>query len=206
MPKHQLLIIDDHYLFGEGLKELLSKQKELHIEGPEKDVKRIESMLSQNTPELILMDINLSGLNGIELGAKIKEDYPDIKIIILTMYDQKTFFKQAQEAKMDGYLLKDCDSAILLKGIFEVLKGGTYFYEITDTKSHYLPENDDFANKYKLSERELEIIKHICNGLNNKQIAETISLSYHTVKSHRKNIYFKLGISHITELIELMKT
>jgi DNA-binding NarL/FixJ family response regulator len=100
--------------------------------------------------------------------------------------------------------LKDCDSEILINGITTVMLGGKCFLNIENKQ--YSVAKDSFGEKHKLSNREIEIAQQICKGLNNAEIAEKLILSYHTIKTHRKNIYTKLGISNITELIEILQS
>ncbi len=203
MSEIKIIIVDDHQLFGLGLKELLLKQTDYHIFGPLKELNEINSTIQAQSPQLILLDINLAGINGIDLGKKLKVDFLHLKIIMLTMYEHAAFLQNAKDVGMDGYLLKDCDFDELLQGISAVLHGGTCFMKIKGEKIPVL--KDAFGAKHKLSEREIEISKEICNGLNNNEIAEKLRLSFHTIKTHRKNIYTKLGISHVTELKDILK-
>ncbi|WP_255075951.1 response regulator transcription factor [Lacihabitans sp. CCS-44] len=203
MNKHKILIVDDHLLFGLGLKELLLKERDYEILGPLKEINEIISTIQSNSPDLILLDINLNGINGIELGKRLKLEFNKIKVIILTMYEHSVFLRQAKEAEMDGYLLKDCDSNFLISGIQTVFNGGNCFLKLINEKS--VPVASGFGDKHFLSDRELEIAYEICKGLNNNEIAEKLHLSYHTIKTHRKNIYTKLGISNVLELIEVLK-
>jgi DNA-binding NarL/FixJ family response regulator len=203
MSEIKILIVDDHQLFGLGLKELLLKQTDYQIIGPLKELNEINSTIQTQSPQLILLDINLAGINGIDLGKKLKVDFLHLKIIMLTMYEHAAFLQNAKDVDMDGYLLKDCDFNELLQGINAVLKGGTCFMKIKGEQFPIL--KDAFGDKLKLSEREIEISKEICNGLNNNEIAEKLRLSFHTIKTHRKNIYTKLGISHVTELKDILK-
>ncbi len=202
MPKSRIIIIDDHQLFGLGLKELLLKQEIYEVFGPFKNIHEINSAIQTFDPMLLLLDINLNGINGLEMGKKLKEDYPKLKIIMLTMYEHAVFLKQSKDFGMDGYLLKDSEPHVLINGINTVLGGGKYFLEIVERANDMM--KDAFADKHKLSEREIEISHEICKGLNNHEIAEKLCLSYHTIKTHRKNIYNKLKISHVTELIEIL--
>ena len=203
MSEIKILIVDDHQLFGLGLKELLLKQTDYQIIGPLKELNEINSTIQTQSPQLILLDINLAGINGIDLGKKLKVDFLHLKIIMLTMYEHAAFLQNAKDVGMDGYLLKDCDFNELLQGINAVLEGGTCFMKIKGEQFPIL--KDAFGDKHKLSEREIEISKEICNGLNNNEIAEKLRLSFHTIKTHRKNIYTKLGISHVTELKDILK-
>jgi DNA-binding NarL/FixJ family response regulator len=203
MSKTKILIIDDHQLFGFGLKEILSKEADFEVLGPFKSISEINTAIQTHSPKLLLLDINLNGINGLDLGKELKIDFPSLKIIMLTMYEHAVFLRQSKEFGMDGYLLKDSEPKVLINGIKTVLNGGNCFLEILENQNANLP--DSFSKKHKLSEREIEISHEICKGLNNHEIAEKLCLSYHTIKTHRKNIYQKLKISHLTELIEILK-
>lgn len=204
MQNIKILIVDDHLLFGLGLKELILKETDYKVIGPVKNLNEIISTIQSDSPDVVLLDINLNGINGIELGKKLKNEFRNIKIIILTMYEHAVFLKQAKECEMDGYILKDSDPNVLFNGIQSVLEGGSCFLKILDEKSSQ--KMNGFGDKYHLSEREFEVANEICKGLNNNEIAEKLNLSYHTIKTHRKNIYTKLSVSNVPELIETLKS
>lgn len=204
--KYKILIADDHKLFGEGLKELLRKQGDFVPYGPEKEKYAIEEAISEIVPDVLLLDINLGKVDGIELGRDLKLAFPYLKIVMLTMYENEKMLRLSKQYGMDGYLLKDCETEILLSGIRKVIGGDTYFMEFSlEPKEELVNPSDSFLAQYQLSEREVEIIEYLKKGLNNPEIAEQLSLSFHTVKTHRKNIYLKLGVSNVPELIEFMK-
>jgi DNA-binding NarL/FixJ family response regulator len=198
----RIFIADDHQLFGEGLKELLLKQADFEVYGPFKESEVITYSIANLRPHVLLLDINLGKTDGLELGKELKAAYPDVKIIILTMYENEKMLARSKEYGMDGYLLKDCETQVLLGGIREVLAGGQYFITFKSSPVKSLTDNDRFLVDYHLSERELEVMEQVKLGLSNQQIADNLSLSYHTVKTHRKNIYLKLGVSNVAELIE----
>jgi DNA-binding NarL/FixJ family response regulator len=203
--KYKILIADDHKLFGEGLKELLRKQGDFMPFGPEKEKFEIEEAISEINPKVLLLDINLGKIDGLELGKDLKVAFPYLKIIMLTMYENEKMLKLSKQYGMDGYLLKDCETSVLLSGIRTVIDGGTYFVEIkAEPKNGIKIASDSFLAQYQLSEREGEIIEHLIKGLNNQEVAELLNLSYHTVKTHRKNIYLKLDVSNVPELIKRM--
>ena len=199
----KIIIADDHQLFGNGLKELLQKDKLFEVHGPIKQEEEIKQAIAELRPEVLLLDINLNGINGIELGKILKQDFPDLKIIIITMYENMSFLNQSKEANLDGYLLKDCETADLLNGIKQVLKGGTCFTKIEGVFFEDETFKDSFLEKYNITEREMEIMTHLKNGKTNDEIAQRLYVSFHTVKTHRKNIYNKLGINNLAELINL---
>lgn len=198
----KILIADDHQLFGNGLKELLQKGNLYEVHGPIKHEDEIKHAISELRPAVLLLDINLNGINGIQLGKVLKGDFPDLKIIIITMYENLTFLAQSKEAELNGYLLKDCETSELLNGIKEVLNGGTCFVEMENDFFESETFKDSFLEKYNITEREMEIMNHLKNGRTNEEIAKRLFLSFHTVKTHRKNIYNKLGVSNVAELID----
>ena len=200
----RLLLIDDHQLFNEGLKSLLDKQPDLHVCGQVFQAANALPTVQRTSPHLVLLDVNLQGTNGIDLGRTILAHYPAVRVLMLTMYSQPKLLDEARRGGMHGYMLKDATTTDLLRGIRAVLAGDTHF----DPHATSAPQptgpftDDDFARRLNLTFREVEIIRLICEGLNNEQIAARIFISVETVKTHRKNIHFKLGINKVTDLIQ----
>ncbi|MBO0930609.1 response regulator [Fibrella aquatilis] len=203
-PVSRILLIDDHRLFNDALKSLLNEQPDLTICGQVFKASDAIHAVHRSSPHLILMDINLQGSNGIDLGKAIVSDYPTVRIIMLTMYNQPKLLDETRRAGLHGYLLKDAGTTELLRAIRDVLGGTTSFD--TSVSSSPTPTDDPFGDRFasrlNLTFREVEIIALIREGLSNEQIADRIHLSPETVKTHRKNIHFKLGISKVTELVQ----
>lgn len=202
-PASRILLIDDHHIFNDGLKSLISQQPDLMVCGQVFQASEVLTAIQRLQPQLILLDINLQGSNGIDLGKTILSSYPDIRILMLTMYNQPKLLDEVRRLGLHGYLLKDATTAELLLRIREVLGGGTYFDTNVPAPS---PPPDDrfgdsFAQRLNLTFREVEIIALIREGLSNERIADRIHLSIETVKTHRKNIHFKLGITKATDLV-----
>lgn len=199
----RILLIDDHQIFNDSLKSLLNEQTDLMVCGQVIKAGDAIHAVQRTNPHLILLDINLQGINGIDLGKAIIGHYPTVRVLMLTMYNQPRLLEETRRAGLQGYLLKDATTNELLRAIRDVLNGGTSF-DATVLHSTLSPEDpfgDKFASRLNLTFREVEIIALIREGLNNEQIAERIHLSVETVKTHRKNIHFKLGISKVTELV-----
>lgn len=199
----RILLVDDHHIFNEGLKRVINEQPGYVVCGQVYQSKDIFPAIEHGRPDLILLDINLKGVNGIDIGKKIIRDYPTTKVIVLTMYNQSKLLEESRKVGLHGYLLKDATTMKLLSGIEEVLKGNEIFDEditgFTPTEDQF---TDSFAQKLKLTFREIEIIRLIKIGHTNEEIAEQLHLSFFTIKTHRKNIHFKLGLSKVTELID----
>lgn len=199
----RLLLIDDHQLFNEGLKSLLNAQPDLQVCGQVFQATNALPTIQRTSPQLILLDVNLQGTNGIDLGRTILGDFPTIRVLMLTMYSQPKLLDEARRVGLHGYLLKDATTTDLLRGVRAVLAGGTYFdTNATATLQQSSPFTDDFAQRLNLTFREVEIIRLIREGLSNEQIGARIFISPETVKTHRKNIHFKLGINKVTDLIQ----
>lgn len=198
----KILIADDHKMFGDALRTLLLPHfsEVSHVA----DGYELLFHVRKAPPDLILLDINLPRLNGFDAAEQIRQSYPKIRIVLVSMYNQQRMLKQAKEMGLEGYLLKDSPSQLLLAGIEKVLKGET-FYDPKLTRNE-LQRKDSFSNEFMLTEREKQIIRRLVQGMKAKDIADDLGLKYETVKSHRKNIYLKLGISSLLELAAVVKS
>lgn len=196
----KILIVDDHTLFNEGIRQLL--QDDYYIIGQVYDGKNVLHEVQSKNPDVVLLDINLPTINGLDLAKNLKHSFPSLKIIFLSMYSEPRFVEQAKQLNIDGYLLKHSTKRELIIGIQKVLAGSQYFdSKLQDLRSN-LHHDDYFVKTYSLTPREVEIIKMIKRGISNTQIAEELFMAEETVKSHRKNIYYKLGVKNVVELVE----
>ena len=195
-----MLIVDDHTLFNEGIRQLL--QDDYYIIGQVYDGKNVLHEIQSKNPDVVLLDINLPTINGLDLAKNLKYSFPTLKIIFLSMYSEPRFVEQAKQLNVDGYLLKHSTKRELIIGIQKVLEGSQYFdSKLQDLRSN-LHHDDYFVKTYSLTPREVEIIKMIKRGISNPQIAEELFIAEETVKFHRKNIYYKLGVKNVVELVE----
>lgn len=200
---NRLLLIDDHRLFNDGLKSLLETQPDLTVCGQVFTAADVLPAVHRLRPQLVLLDINLQGTNGIDLGIQLLHQFTGLRVILLTMYNQPKLLDEARRAGLHGYLLKEATTEQLLTGIRTVINGGTFFkLDESDSSSAHDPFTDDFARRLNLTFREVEIIRLICQGLSSEQMAEQLNLSIETIKTHRKNIYFKLNINKVADLIQ----
>lgn len=199
-PKHAgLIIADDHQLFNDGLQTMLEAEPDLTILSRVYNGNDVAHAIQTYKPDLLLLDINMPGKDGLTLALEFKHNFPELKIILLSMYSDKQFITLAREAGVNGYLLKTTCRAELLIAIRKVLSGLSCYYNDNDTANRHC--DDLFMQKYKLTPREREIIGLIRAGLSNQEIAEKIFLSLFTVETHRRNINLKLGVKKPAELI-----
>ena len=195
----KILIADDHVLFNDGLKGILEMENDLEVCGQVHCGSKVLGFIQTHPTDLILLDINLPQINGIELIDLINNQNPGIKIIMISMYTDKHFVQQCLNKKVPGYILKNASKNELLTGIKKISNGGTYYDPKLDNNN--LDTQDEFSRKFSLTKREMEIIFLIKDNHTNQQIAEKLFLSVFTVETHRKNINLKLGVKNPADLI-----
>jgi len=212
----KIIIADDHQIFIEGLKTVLREMKgevEIEIIGEANTGISLLKMLEQKEADLLLLDMNLPDMDGLEILSKIRINKNDIKIITLTMYDESKIVKSAFRAGVDGYILKSNGVNELYEGIKEVLKGNTFMGTGVGLTNGFTSKTikpgrltmsyeDRFIKKYHLTKREMEVLKLISQALSNKEIGKELYISDQTVSVHRKNIMRKLGVSNTAGLIK----
>ncbi|MBN1791974.1 MAG: response regulator transcription factor [Bacteroidales bacterium] len=194
-------IVDDHELFRDGLKLVLTQlSQDFSISEASNGQEFIKS-LNDRVPDIVLMDINMPELNGRETTKRALEMYPDLKIVAVTMYGEENYYMQMIEAGVKGIILKKSGKYELEQAIQEVLGGGSFFsQEIMRKMAMRL--NRKNSNKYKtLTERELEVLVMVCNGLANNEIAEKLFISPKTMEVHKSNIFKKTGVKNSAQLV-----
>ncbi len=203
MGQTAILLADDHLIVLDGLREILEAEPDFRVVGQALNGRALWSLTTELHPDLILLDLNMPGKDGLEMIAEIKTGFPKIKILVLTMYDSPLIVRRALGAGADGYLLKDGGRKTLLHGIREVLAGRQYLCEHIRTHDQGLPLifQDDFAGKTMLTPREKEVLRLIAQSYTNREIGERMFLSEHTAATHRRNLKRKLKAKNTAELI-----
>jgi len=196
----KIFIADDHQMFIDGIKALLQNEKGIEIVGEATSGKQVLEQMEKICPDIILMDIGMYDLNGIETTGIITERHSSIKVIALTMYDDSIRVSKMLKAGAKGYLLKNTSKNELLEAIQVITEGGIYYSKnLAATKSTYGKSKNPFAD---ITEREIEVIKLIVKGMTNKEIANQLSISELTVNTHRKNAMRKLEIKNTAALVK----
>lgn len=198
----KVLVVDDHTILREGIKNLLSSTPNIEVVGEAADGRKAVEMASALKPDVILMDITLPSLNGIEATRRIIRDNHDIKVLCLTMHDNEDYLSQILQAGASGYILKHAASDELLSAIELVNKGQSYLYPAAAKKliGAYLKKSDP-GRIDGLTGREQEVLILIAEGKTNKQIAAELCLSVKTVEAHRAHILEKLDLHDRVELV-----
>lgn len=196
----KVLIVDDHQMVIEGLKSLLQNEESVIVAGCANTAEKCLQFLKMNSSDIILMDIGLPDMSGIELCEIIKQKYPLVKIIALSTHNQGTYVRKMMENGADGYLLKNVDKHEILKAIETVCQNKKY---LTFEAEQALRYENELQNKLpKLTNREKEVLILIVEGLTNAQICEKLFISIDTVDSHRKNLHSKLNVKNTAMLIK----
>lgn len=197
----KVIIADDHTMVREGLKQLLEIDSEIKVVGEAGDGYECLDITNKMKPDIVLLDLNMPNLGGLETLKIIKQQKMSCKVIVLTIHNEIEYLIKVLDIGCDGYVLKDSDFETLKKAIFTVYEGETYIEPaLTPLLNSSLAERDILKEKVSyLTKRELEVLKLIASGAFNKEIASALNISERTVKNHVSNIFRKIGVSDRTQ-------
>lgn len=188
---YNIIITDDHPLLVDGIKAILNQADDLHVCATVGNGKQLIQVLSRQKADLILLDINLPEIDGIEAATILKNRYPDIKILCISTYYSKGLMDKLKAIPVDGFIPKQINSPKVLQSVYDVLQGNTVFIKSNLDVPFQKEEPREIM---LLSDREKEILRLIKKGLSSKEIAARLYLSVYTVDTHRKNICAKLNL------------
>lgn len=205
MNKVKVILTDDHELIRSGLRLLLQEENDIVVVGEASAGLDLLRMAIHLEPDVVLMDIEMPKMNGLEAAEKLLSSLPNVKIILLTMYTEEYYLEKCLEIGCRGYLLKQSDTGEIVEAIRQVHAGEIYFgggvsrhfMKRSLTKSGLHPD----LGKARLSRRETEILCHIAEGASSKEIASKLFISVRTVETHRSNILHKLELSNTAQLV-----
>jgi DNA-binding NarL/FixJ family response regulator len=194
--KIRIMLADDHPLFIEGLSMMLRREPDFELCGIANNGREVLEMLPTTKPDLILLDINMPKMNGLETIKYIRQSYPNVKVVMLSGYFDDAIIKEAKLKGANGYLLKSSQRDELIHTIKMVYSGALFATPQQDEPvSGDFLANDKFLAQFNLTKRERELIQLIKNGMTNQEIAQNLHLSVYTVETHRKNIMQKLKLN-----------
>lgn len=204
--KINIIIVDDHKIFRDGLLLLLANFDFVTVIGEASNGNEFLNLIEKEIPDIVLMDINMPKMNGIEASKIALQKYPELKIVALTSFADDEYIEQMVSAGVEGYMLKRSDIDDFEKAIKRVAEGGSYFSdEIIKVISRNLVQSKgrgSFTSKSPVfTSRETEILELICKGLNNEQIAEAIFLSSKTVEKHKSSLFQKTETFNTVNLV-----
>lgn len=197
------MLVDDHAVLRDGLKNILGMEQGIEVVGEAISGSEAVQKAASLLPDVILMDINIPDINGIEVTKMIKRDFPMMKILILTMYDHDEYFMSAIREGADGYLLKDAPSQHVVDAIYSVTKGQSVIHPAMTKKflNFQKPQQPLSEAKELLTEREKEVLLCLVQGMNNKEIGKALFISDKTVKIHVSKIFKKLEVKSRSQVV-----
>ncbi len=197
------ILVDDHTLFRKGMRFLLDAYDDINIIAEASNGKEFLDILSGKQADVVLIDIEMPVMNGIEATQKAIELYPDLKIISLSMYGEEEYYYKMINAGAKGFILKNSDIDEVTRAIRTVMSGSTYFSSdvLYNVVRNITEVSERKENLPQLSERELEILGLICKGLSNERIGEILFISKRTVEKHRANLLSKTGCKNTANLV-----
>ena len=214
MSNIRLMLVDDHQVVRTGLKSFLQTQPDLEVVAEASDGQEAVTRALETRPDIIIMDLSMPGMDGLEATRQLKEQWPQVVVLALTVHEDKLYFMKMLEAGASGYLTKQAASDELVQAIHTVANGHVYlqptlarwlledYQSLIESPSTDKPEEEGAVGLEALSEREREVLEMVAQGLNNNDIGEKLKLSPKTIARHRERIMGKLNMHSRTELVK----
>jgi two-component system response regulator NreC len=200
----RILLVDDHQVLREGLRSLLEQQPNMEVAGEAGDGMTALRLVRELKPELVIMDVNMDGMDGIDATRMISREFPETKVLALSMFLRKTFISEMFKSGAAGYLLKDNAFSEIVEAIKTILTGEKYVCAKVAALlvDEYVQEGHDAEAKERLTKREIEVIRMLADGKTSKEIALITETSVKTVDACRRRVMQKLTINSIAELVK----
>ena len=194
------MVVDDHPMVLEGMKSMLQQLSFVALTGLAANAYEAMEQIKKNTPDIVITDINMPEISGIELALKIRNEYPQVRVIAMSTFKERSYISQMIQNGAAGYLVKSAAREEIEEALLSVYEGKLYMsLDISLSSS----DRQELGNIPVLSTREKEVLQHIADGLTNPQIAAKLFISLHTVDSHRKNLLTKFGVNNTAGLIRM---
>jgi len=207
MDKIKVILIDDHQIVRDCIKALIKDVDDIDIVGEMDCGEELLNSLPHLKPDILLLDISMPGMSGLDICAIVQKNYPEIKVIILSMYTEADFIHQSVKNGIKAYLPKNTTKKELINAIYTVMKGGVYFNnEVSHIMlNNYMAQTKTEKESEKISQlsaREMEVLMNFAAGFSNNEIADKLHISIRTVETHKNNIMHKLEIKTSIELVK----
>ena len=200
MDAYTIVLADDHAMLREGIRKIIERIEDALISGEVNDGLELLELLKRSSPNLVILDISMPNLRGLEAIREIKKTYPQVKVLVLTMHKKKEFLRQALRDGADGFLLKEDAGSELIRAVQTVRNGGKYLSPLLSSVLTSLAVEEEKTEV--LTMREREVLKLLAEGKRTKEIAAALYISPHTVRRHRSNIMEKLNIKNLADLVK----
>ena len=200
MTPYKIVLADDHVMFRQGIRNFIEKLENIQISGEVDNGLELLELLKTSVPDLIILDIAMPKLRGLEALREVKKRYPQVKVVILTMHGNKEFVRQAVSEGADGFILKEEPSSELIDAIKAVRVCNHYFSSRLSEALLSFARGEEESDI--LTDREKEVLQYLARGMSVQKISDTLFISVHTVRRHRYNIMQKLGLHSMTDLVK----
>ncbi len=200
MAPYNVVLADDHAMFREGVKKIFERMEDVTVSGEASDGLELLELLKTTCPDMVVLDISMPNLRGLEAIREIKRTYPKTKVLVLTMHKKKEFVRQALRDGADGFLLKEDAGGELIRAVQTIRSGGTHLSTLLGGILWSLALEKD--QKEILTVREKEVLKLLAEGKKTNEIAAALYISPYTVRRHRSNIMEKLNIKSLADLVK----
>lgn len=199
----RLLIADDHQMFIDGVLAMLQSEEDIEVVHTVRNGLDAIVKMRESSVDIAILDITMPGMGGLEAAELIQKEFLDVKVLLLSMHDERRYIQQALEVGVSGYILKNADRSEFLQAIRTLVRGRSYYSgEVTEAIMRSNVESDEKANsQVQLTSRELEVLQLIAQEMTNEEIGEKLFLSVNTIKSHRKNLLSKLEVRNTAGLV-----
>lgn len=194
------MVVDDHPMVLEGMKSMLQQLSFVELAGVAANAYEAMELIRKNAPDIVITDINMPEISGIELALKIRNEYPKVRVIAMSTFKERSYISQMIQNGAAGYLVKSAAREEIEEALLSVHEGKLYMSLDINLSSN---DRQELGNIPVLSTREKEVLQHIADGLTNPQIASKLFISLHTVDSHRKNLLTKFGVNNTAGLIRM---
>lgn len=202
-----IILVDDHQIVIDGIRAMLLTNKTIKIIGTALNAEKLWDLLRHKTPQVLLLDMNLPTMNGIQIAQRVLEEYPDIRILMLTANTDKSTILQTVKIGIHGFLPKECSKDELLTAIERIASGEHYFGKdiapiVYQSFANQVSGKSKISSNSELTEREIEVVRGFANGQSYKEIGAALFISPRTVETHKKNIFKKLHFKNQADLIK----
>lgn len=204
MSKLRVFLTDDHPIVREGLRTLVNAQSDMEVVGEASDGSEALDRVPETQPDIVVMDVSMPRLNGVQATQHLRHSFPQAKILVLTVHEDRSYLRQFLEAGASGYVLKRAASHDLINALRAVAAGGTYLDPVVTEKLGKLVRRQSIQDALQgtdLSEREEEVIKFIAHGFSNKEIASRLAISIKTVETYKTRSLEKLGLRSRADIV-----
>ena len=200
MGSYNIVLADDHVMFREGIRKIIERIEEAVISGEVNDGLELLELLKKSCPDLVILDISMPNLRGLEAIREIKKNYPQVRILVLTMHRKKEFIRKALADGADGFLLKEDPAGELIRAVLAIKKGEKYLSQLITSDLISLTREPGQIDI--LTSREREVLTLLAEGKKNQEIAGALFISVNTVRRHRYNIMEKLNLDNLADLLK----